>query len=152
VDRGVARRVAGNAFGIEPLGDRRGLCVRKFREEAADDLGFDRIDLSFAGRGGDEVIAVGLAARDLALQRSPKLAARELVKCRDSIALHRSKMVTIIQLVRSPTQPSHDKGGRPNDLHMVPLRTSHVSTSIFLGNEVAQPSANGTSKTTSPLS
>jgi hypothetical protein len=56
------------------------------------------------------------------------------------------------QLVRFPTQPSHDKGDTPNGRHMVPLRTSHVSASIFLGNEVAQPSAKGTSKTTSPLS
>jgi hypothetical protein len=53
--------------------------VRKFREDAADDLGFERIDLSFAGRGGDEVIAVGLAARNLALQRPPKLAAPSLL-------------------------------------------------------------------------
>jgi len=40
------------------------------RPAAADSLagsGWRRIDLSFAGRGGDEVIAVGLAARDFAL-------------------------------------------------------------------------------------
>ena len=49
-------------------------------------------------------------------------------------------------------QPSHAGGGAPNGRHMVLLRTSHVSASIFLGKEVAQPSAKGTSKTTSPLS
>jgi len=82
-DRGVAPRAAvgaRDAFGIEPLGDRSwALPVREFREDAADDGGLDVIDLSFAGRGGDEVIAVGLAARDLALQRSPKLAAPGLL-------------------------------------------------------------------------
>ena len=59
-DRGVAPRAAAgamNAFGVEPLGDRaRAVPVRKFREDAADDRGFDRIDMSFAGRGGDQVI------------------------------------------------------------------------------------------------
>jgi hypothetical protein len=74
-DRGVTPRAAigaRNAFGIEPLGDRaRTVPVREFREDAADDRGFDGIDLSFAGGSGDEVIAIGLAARDLTCSARP---------------------------------------------------------------------------------
>ncbi|MGB6543361.1 MAG: hypothetical protein WBF03_21120 [Xanthobacteraceae bacterium] len=82
-DRCIAPRAAigaRNSFGIEPLGDRaRTVPVHEFREDAADDRGFDGIDLSFAGRSGDEVIAIGLAAWDLTLQRPPKLAAPGLL-------------------------------------------------------------------------
>ena len=70
----------GYAFGIELLGDRaRAQPIRKFREYAADDIGFDGIDLPFAGCSGDEIIGVGLAARHLALQRPSKLAAPSLL-------------------------------------------------------------------------
>jgi hypothetical protein len=82
-DRGVAPRAAVRTrytFGIKPLGNRaRALAVCKFRKYAADDSGFDGIDVSLASRGGDEIITIGLTARHHALQRPPNLAAPSLL-------------------------------------------------------------------------
>jgi hypothetical protein len=90
-DSGVAPRAAvraWNAFGIEPLGDRtRAVPVRKFREDAADDCGFHRIDLSFAGRGGDEIIAISLAASSPPRPNTkPLLAKRTLAEIERKLA------------------------------------------------------------------
>jgi hypothetical protein len=77
------------------------VCI--FREDAADDLGFNRVDLSFAGRGGDEVIDVGRAARDLALQRSPKLAAPGLLLEVREVKLRQVPSMPMCIAVISPT-------------------------------------------------
>ena len=74
----------GHALGVEPLGDgARALAVGERREDAAHDLGLGRVDRPLAAAvlaaRVDDVVAVGAAARDLALQGAAQLAAPGLL-------------------------------------------------------------------------
>ena len=83
VPPGAAVR-ARHALGVEPLGDgARALAVGEGREDADHDRRFGRVDRPLAaaalGRGVDDVVAEGMAARDLALQGAAQLAAPGLL-------------------------------------------------------------------------